>query len=93
MAAVWRGSPSAGIALFFSPSMLTIFASLLAVVSAAPGYRRQDSYGAPTVSVKNGTISGVHSSTYNEDYFLGIPYAQPPVNGLRFKVQIGRAHV
>jgi carboxylesterase type B len=36
--------------------------------------------------VKNGTISGVHSSTYNEDYFLGIPYAQPPVNGLRFKI-------
>jgi carboxylesterase type B len=35
--------------------------------------------------VKNGTISGVHSSTYNEDYFLGIPYAQPPVNGLRFQ--------
>jgi carboxylesterase type B len=70
--------------------MLTIFASLLAVASAAPGYRRQAGYGnnggAPTAHVKNGTISGVHSSTYNEDYFLGIPYAQPPVNGLRFKV-------
>ena len=68
--------------------MLTIFASLLAVASAAPGYRRQASYGsngAPTVELKNGTISGVHSSTYNEDYFLGVPYAQPPVNGLRFK--------
>jgi carboxylesterase type B len=68
--------------------MLTIFASLLAVASAAPGYRRQAGYGtngSPTVELKNGTISGVHSSTYNEDYFLGIPYAQPPVNGLRFK--------
>ncbi|KAM0706607.1 hypothetical protein Q7P35_005934 [Cladosporium inversicolor] len=70
--------------------MLTVFASLLAVASALPEYRRQTGYGsnggAPTVSVKNGTISGTHSSTYNEDYFLGIPYAQPPVNGLRFKV-------
>ncbi|KAL1582072.1 hypothetical protein WHR41_09255 [Cladosporium halotolerans] len=67
--------------------MLTIFASLLAAASAAPSYRRQASYGggAPTVDVKNGTISGIHSSTYNEDYFLGIPYAQPPVNGLRFR--------
>lgn len=63
--------------------MLTIFASLLAVASAAPGYRRQAS--GPTAQVKNGTISGVHSSTYNEDFFLGIPYALPPVNGLRFK--------
>ena len=62
--------------------MLTIFASLLAVASAAPGFRRQAS--GPTVQVKNGTISGVHSSTYNEDYFLGIPYAQAPINGLRF---------
>jgi carboxylesterase type B len=68
--------------------MLTVLASLLVIASAAPhhppGYGHNG--GAPTANVKNGTISGVHSSTYNEDYFLGIPYAQPPVNGLRFKV-------
>jgi hypothetical protein len=48
-----------------------------------PGYGGSN---APTVTVKNGTISGVHSSTYNEDFFLGVPFAQPPVGDLRFRV-------
>lgn len=45
--------------------------SLVAGASAlvVPGVRRAS--GAPTVNVKNGTISGVHSSTYNQDFFLG----------------------
>ncbi|KXT06800.1 hypothetical protein AC578_7089 [Pseudocercospora eumusae] len=62
---------------------------LLGIASAVPrtqtSYRRQASYGTPTVTVKNGTIAGVHSSTYNEDYFLGIPFAQPPLGELRFR--------
>ncbi|KAH7348648.1 triacylglycerol lipase [Rhexocercosporidium sp. MPI-PUGE-AT-0058] len=39
----------------------------------------------PTVKVLNGTYSGTHSSTFNQDYFLGIPFAQPPVGDLRFR--------
>jgi hypothetical protein len=39
----------------------------------------------PTVSVRNGTYSGLYSSVYNQDFFLGIPYAQPPVYNLRFR--------
>jgi hypothetical protein len=38
----------------------------------------------PTVTTLNGTYSGYHNSFYNEDYFLGIPFAQPPVNELRY---------
>ncbi|ENH70904.1 Lipase 1 [Fusarium oxysporum f. sp. cubense race 1] len=38
----------------------------------------------PTVQVKNGTYIGTHSNSYNQDFFLGIPYAQPPVKNLRF---------
>lgn len=40
---------------------------------------------APTVQVKNGTVAGLHSSTYNQDLFLGVPFAQPPVGELRFR--------
>ncbi|CAD6446962.1 6027a471-67d2-4207-bfcc-7c532ec37a2c [Sclerotinia trifoliorum] len=40
----------------------------------------------PTVTVKNGTYKGVHDTYYNQDFFLGVPYAQPPLNDLRFRV-------
>ncbi|KAH7472919.1 hypothetical protein FOMA001_g11807 [Fusarium oxysporum f. sp. matthiolae] len=38
----------------------------------------------PTVTINNGTYIGTHSSSYNQDFFLGISYAQPPVKNLRF---------
>ncbi|KAJ5965745.1 hypothetical protein N7481_012459 [Penicillium waksmanii] len=55
-------------------------ATLLATVHAAPSTK------SPTATVRNGTYSGVHSSTYDQDFFLGIPYAQQPVGNLRFTV-------
>ncbi|KAI0105722.1 alpha/beta-hydrolase [Nemania sp. FL0031] len=40
----------------------------------------------PSVVVKNGTINGRHlAETWDQDLFLGIPYAQPPTGPLRFK--------
>lgn len=55
---------------------------------AAPAPSPQGGYGSssPTVTVKNGTLEGVHSEQYDQDYFLGIPFAQPPVGALRFRV-------
>ncbi|KAK7546631.1 Alpha/Beta hydrolase protein [Phyllosticta citricarpa] len=46
--------------------------------------RRADN--APTASTKNGSYVGVHSAQYNQDFFLGVPYAQPPLGDLRFRV-------
>jgi hypothetical protein len=37
----------------------------------------------PVATVKNGSYSGLYSSGYNQDFFLGIPYAQvgfPEIN-------------
>lgn len=41
---------------------------------------------APTARVKNGTLEGLYSAQYNQDFFLGIPYAQPPLHDLRFNL-------
>ena len=58
---------------------------LHAVVTTSLSSRRLPSSVVPTVNVKNGTISGLHLSTYNQDLFLGVPFAQPPVDELRFR--------
>lgn len=40
---------------------------------------------SPTVKVLNGSYSGVHNPQYDQEFFLGIPFAQPPVRDLRFR--------
>lgn len=40
---------------------------------------------SPTVTVKNGTLQGRYSQEWDQDFFLGIPYAQPPLGQLRFR--------
>ncbi|UPK89480.1 hypothetical protein LCI18_000415 [Fusarium solani-melongenae] len=42
-------------------------------------------HNAPIVETSNGSYYGLHNSVYNQDIFLGIPFAQPPLNNLRFK--------
>ncbi|RII16374.1 hypothetical protein CUC08_Gglean002812 [Alternaria sp. MG1] len=39
----------------------------------------------PTVKTTNGTLVGVRNAKYSQDFFLGIPYAQPPIGNLRYK--------
>ncbi|KAI0426898.1 Alpha/Beta hydrolase protein [Xylaria sp. FL1042] len=40
----------------------------------------------PTLQTQNGTYAGVYSSWYDQDFFLGVPYAQPPVGDLRWRL-------
>ncbi|KAK7712411.1 hypothetical protein SLS64_004795 [Diaporthe eres] len=61
-----------------------LFTSALShLVLASPLKATQEA--APTATVKNGTYIGVYNPEYNQDFFLGIPYAQPPVGDLRFR--------
>ena len=43
---------------------------------------------APTVTVKNGTYTGTYNGYYDQDLFLGMPYAQPPLGNLRFNLPV-----
>lgn len=38
----------------------------------------------PLVTINNGTLIGTRNSYFDQDFFLGIPYAQPPLASLRF---------
>ncbi|KAF4910854.1 Lipase 2 [Colletotrichum fructicola] len=39
----------------------------------------------PHVKVRNGTLTGRYNSHYDQDFFLGIPYAKAPEGDLRFQ--------
>jgi carboxylesterase type B len=61
----------------------TVLAVCFSLAAASPS--RYLHRSAPIAETCNGTYAGLHSSTYNQDFFLGIPYAQPPINDLRFR--------
>ncbi|KAL2827813.1 Alpha/Beta hydrolase protein [Aspergillus cavernicola] len=69
-------------------SRVTLGLGLLAAVlhhltGASAVHVNQDT--APTVTVRNGTYIGRYNTEYNQDFFLGMPFAQPPVGDLRLR--------
>ncbi|KAL3477059.1 Alpha/Beta hydrolase protein [Aspergillus californicus] len=45
-----------------------------------------DTQTQPVATIINGALIGTRNSQFHQDYFLGIPYAQPPLGSLRFKL-------
>lgn len=63
---------------------LVLLGTALAVASPLTSSKGQH-HVTPTAIVSNGTYSGVHSVEFNQDFFLGVPFAQSPTADLRFR--------
>ncbi|PSR81083.1 carboxylesterase family protein [Coniella lustricola] len=69
------------------PSLLQSWSSVVLGINlaAASVIPRNVTTNAPTVALKNGSYYGVYSSQYDQDYFLGMRFAQAPVGDLRLR--------
>ncbi|GAA6061450.1 hypothetical protein JCM10212_005653 [Sporobolomyces blumeae] len=47
--------------------------------------RRDSASQGPTAEIKNGTVHGITLGSFDQEAFLGIPYAQPPTGNLRLR--------
>jgi triacylglycerol lipase len=63
--------------------MLSFISIVLTALTSSFVNASQHSPTAPVATVKNGSYVGVHNDVYNVDYFLGMPFAQPPIGDLR----------
>ncbi|KAI1636243.1 Alpha/Beta hydrolase protein [Biscogniauxia mediterranea] len=72
------------------PLSCFLLAILPGLALCAPSDQRFETRGnvntsaVPTATLSQGTYYGVRNSYYAQDFFLGIPYAQPPTGSLRF---------
>jgi carboxylesterase type B len=60
--------------MFISLTSISLHLALLHVASAASNL---------SVTVKNGTYTGLNLPSFEQELFLGMPYAQPPLDNLR----------
>jgi len=47
-------------------------------------YRASPGDGTPLAHTRNGTYAGIYDSRHDQYYYLGMPYAMPPVASRRF---------
>jgi carboxylesterase type B len=63
-------------------NILQVLALAGLATSSLASHCPQDS---PTARTKNGTLCGVHLPSFSQNAFLGVPFAEPPVNDLRLR--------
>lgn len=74
--------------MLFSTSLSSMFALVFTIFALNLDACLAQTSGnstAPIATVKNGTFAGRYLPVWDQDLFLGIPYAQPPLGQLRFK--------
>lgn len=63
-----------------------LFFSLVSAVPALAASIKNTRSDSPTVTVLNGTYEGIYLPSFDQDIFLGIPYAQDTGNQNRFRI-------
>ncbi|KAF3275389.1 hypothetical protein TWF970_006836 [Orbilia oligospora] len=58
---------------------------LLSVLSIVSGLVEAGPTHSPKAYIRNGTVTGVYNRQWHQDFFLGIPYAEPPTGNRRFR--------
>ncbi|KAH6952446.1 Alpha/Beta hydrolase protein [Ilyonectria sp. MPI-CAGE-AT-0026] len=66
-------------------SLIISWLTLEVLASTASSSALPSSRNTPIVTLKNGSLSGTVNRHYSQDFFLGIPYAAPPVGNLRLR--------
>jgi carboxylesterase type B len=62
------------------------FQRILGAVAITSAVSRTSASKVPTATTLNGTYSGIYNAIYGVESFLGIPYAKPPIESLRFSL-------
>ncbi len=65
-------------------ALFLLIASIL-LSSGWPVEALSNSSLTPTATTRNGTYAGRYIPEWDQDVFLGMPYAQPPLGNLRFR--------
>ena len=64
---------------------LPLLALVIPLIASAGKVEHRGLTPNPSVTVQNGTYYGLHNPDYDQDFFLGMPYAQQPVGELRLQ--------
>ena len=74
-------APSLAISAMYAASTL----ASLCLGGILSSWQTRRSIQDPTAYTRNGSVVGEWNTQFDQDLFLGIPYAQPPVGELRFR--------
>ncbi|KAJ0328210.1 hypothetical protein COL922a_013324 [Colletotrichum nupharicola] len=66
------------------PNAINLLLVLLSGFDLSESFPGHHDVSPPSVRLSNGTYVGVRNEEYAQDFFLGIPYAQPPIGSLRY---------